>query len=211
MLRTCGCAEPPVLARKAEAPLPLLAHDLDLGGVRRHGHELMPDHEAGRQHGRDTDSGPDAQPPFELFVLGIVISPSSLFVVKAEDAIGHEGDYGDENKARDPERDVDGVVDIGPVRGDRRPPPWAVEVKQHRADRDQKQYQCDSHPDPSLPSKATDTNPGRSSCLSRWLAFLGWHLCHRRPLASPIPPAAKSRECSRPSTLRASASKMIPA
>jgi len=30
-----GCAHSAILARKAEAPLPLLAHDLDFGGVRR--------------------------------------------------------------------------------------------------------------------------------------------------------------------------------
>src|SRR4029079_1670788 len=41
-----GRAELAILARQAEAPLPLLAHDLDLGGVWRNGHELMPDDQA---------------------------------------------------------------------------------------------------------------------------------------------------------------------
>jgi hypothetical protein len=50
------------------------------------------------------------------------------------------------------------LVDVAPVGGDRRPPPRAVDVKQHRADCDQKQYECDSHRHPSLPLKATETN-----------------------------------------------------
>ncbi len=79
--------------------------------------------------------------------------------MKAEDAIGHERDDREENRPGDPEGDADGVVDIAPVSGDRRPPPRAVDVKQHRADRDQKQYECATAiPRSFLPLKATETN-----------------------------------------------------
>ena len=86
------------------------------------------------------------EPPFELLVFGIVGCPPSLLVTKAEDAIGHERDDREENRPGDPERQGDRVVDVAPVRGERRPPPRAEEVKQHRGDRDQKQYDCYSHP-----------------------------------------------------------------
>ena len=88
--------------------------------------------------------------------------------MKAEDAIGHERDDRDENESGDPEGDVDGVVDIAPVRGNRRPPPRAVEVEQHRADRDQKQYQCDSHPRSILAIEGYGDELKEQSALSRW-------------------------------------------
>jgi len=50
------------------------------------------------------DRSPDAEPPFELLVFGIVVCPPSLLVLKAEDAISHERDDREENRARDPER-----------------------------------------------------------------------------------------------------------
>jgi hypothetical protein len=91
-------------------------------------------------------AGPDGEPRFELLVFRIVGCLSSFLVMKAEDAIGHESDHREEHHAGDPEGDADGVVDVAPVGGDRRPPPRAVDVKQHRADCDQKQYDSDSHP-----------------------------------------------------------------
>src|SRR6516225_10490042 len=146
-----GRAQPTILARQAEAPLPLLAHDLDLGGVCRNRHELVPNEKAWRQHGRDAYPGADSEPPFEPFVFGVIGGLPSLLVVKAEDAISHEHDDRGENKPGDPERDVDCVVDVAPVGGDRRPPPRAQEVKHHRADRDQEQYERYSHPTASVP------------------------------------------------------------
>ena len=146
-----GGTHPAILARKAEAPLPLLAHDLDLGRVRRNRDELVPDKQARCQHGCNADPGPDAEPPFELLVFRIIVRLSSFLVMKAEDAIGHESDHREEHHAGDPEGDADGVVDVAPVGGDRRPPPRAVDVKQHRADCDQKQDKCDNHPS-SLPA-----------------------------------------------------------
>ena len=74
-----------------------------------------------------------------LLVFGIVGCPPSLLVVKAEDAIGHERDDRAENRPGDPEGQGDRVVDVTPVGGDRRPPPRAEQVKQHRGDRYQKQ------------------------------------------------------------------------
>src|SRR6202012_5978276 len=110
-----------------------------------------PNDQAGRQHRRDADSCPYAEPPFQLLVFGIVGGPPSLLVVKAEDAIGHERDDRDENESGDPERYVDRAVDVAPVGGDWRPPPRAQEVKHHRTDRDQKQYERYSLPAASLP------------------------------------------------------------
>jgi hypothetical protein len=52
----------------------------------------VPDNQPGRQHGCDADRSPDAEPPFELLVFGIVGCPPSLLVTKAEDPIGHERD-----------------------------------------------------------------------------------------------------------------------
>src|SRR3979409_2464323 len=141
-----GRAHPAILSRKAEAPAPLLAHDLDLGSASRNRYELGPDNQAGCQHGSAADRSPYGEPPFKLFVFGLVGCPPSLLVMKTEDAIGHERDDREENCPGDPESYVDRVVDVAPVGGDRRPPPRAEEVKQHRADRDQKQYECYSHP-----------------------------------------------------------------
>ena len=72
-------------------------------------------------------------------------------MTKAEDAISHEADNGDENDAGDPERNDDGVIDILPVRGDWRPPPRAQEVEHHRSNCDQKQYERDTHAALPLP------------------------------------------------------------
>src|SRR6202048_1177252 len=127
-----GRAHPAILPREAEAPAPLLAHDLDLGSVRRNRDELVPDNQAGCQHGSDADSSPYGEPPFDLFVSGLVGCPPSLLVMKAEDAIGHERDDREENRPGDPERDGDRVVDVAPVCGDRRPPPRAEKGKTHR-------------------------------------------------------------------------------
>src|SRR3981081_2486719 len=173
-----GCAQPAILPREAEAPAPLLTHDLDFGSVRRNRDELVPDNQAGCQHGSDADRSPYGEPPFELFVFGIVGCLPSLLVMKAEDAIGHERNDREENRPGDPERDVDRVVDVAPVCGDRRPPPRAEEVKQHRADCDQKQYDCYSHPSFILAVKGYGYGiKGRSSRLSRWLTSHSPSLC----------------------------------
>src|SRR5690242_11026234 len=87
--------------------------------------------------------------------------------MEAEDAIGHEGDHREEYHAGDPECDADGVVDVAPVGGDRRPPPRAVDVKQHRADCDQKQYDSDSHPSLLLATKGNgDESKGGLASVS---------------------------------------------
>src|SRR6266436_3600681 len=87
-----GSPKPAILSGKPIAPLPLLSHDLDLGRIGRNCDELMPDNQTRCQHGCDADRSPDAEPPFELLVFGIVVCPPSLLVLKAEDAIGHEYD-----------------------------------------------------------------------------------------------------------------------
>src|SRR6202171_1766518 len=138
--------KPAVLSGKPIAPEPLLSHDLDLGRIRRNCDELVPDNQTRRQHGCDTYRSPYAEPPFELLVFGIVGCPPSLLVLKAEDAIGHERDDRKENRPGDPERQGDRVVDVAPVRGERCPPPRAENVKQHRGDRYQEQYERYSHP-----------------------------------------------------------------
>ena len=107
-----GRAEPAVLPRKAKAPLPLLAHDLELGRSFRDRDELVPDEQARRQHGRDAHRGHDGEPPLQLLVLRLVGRPSSLLVAEAEHAIGHEQDDGGENDSGNPERDDDRVIDV---------------------------------------------------------------------------------------------------
>src|SRR5712692_9388761 len=110
-----GRAQPAVFPWKAEAPLPLLADDPDLGRPLRDRDELVPYEQAGSQHGPDTHRGHYGEPPLELFVLWIVYRPSSRLVTEAEYAIGHEQDDGGESNAGNPERDADRVVDVTPV------------------------------------------------------------------------------------------------
>jgi hypothetical protein len=124
-----------------------------------------------------------------LLVFGGIGGLPSLFVVKAEDAIGHEHDDRVENKTGDPERYVDCVVDVAAVGGDRRPPPRAQEVKYHRADRDQEQYERYSHPAASLPVEGYGYGlKGRSTHPPADFAYASVV-----PVASPIQTVATSR------------------
>ena len=66
-------------------------------------------------------------------------------MAEAKDAIGREQEDGDEDRAGDPEGNDEGVVDIAPVRGDRRPPPGADDVKDHRSKRDRNQNKRYQH------------------------------------------------------------------
>src|SRR6516164_8625453 len=136
-----------------------------------------------------THAGPDAEPPLELLVFGVIGGLPSLLVVKAEDAIGHEHDDRGENKPGDPERYVDCVVDVAPVGGDRRPPPRAQEVKHHRADRDQEQYERYSHPTASLPVEGY----GYQRAELTPIAVAGFAFARAVPVASPIQTVATSR------------------
>src|SRR5436853_2321948 len=124
-----GRAEPAVFPRKAEAPVPLPADDLDLGRPLRDRDKLVPYEQTGRQHGPDAHRGPDGEPPLDLLVIRIVYRPCSLLVTEAEYAIGREQDDGGESDPGYPECDDDRVVDVFPVRGNRRPPPRAQNVK----------------------------------------------------------------------------------
>src|SRR2546430_3802300 len=110
-----GRAEPAVFPRKAEAPLPLPADDLDLGRPLRDRDKLVPYEQTGSQHGPDAHRGHYAEPPLKLFVLRIVHRRSSRLVTEAEYAIGHEQDDGGENDPGYPECDDDRVVDVTPV------------------------------------------------------------------------------------------------
>ena len=99
----------------------------------------------GRQHRRDADRGDDGQPELEPPVLGLVVGAGALAMAEAEDAVGHEQHDRREDEPGDPEGDRDRVVDVAPVRGDRRPPPRAQQVKQHRADDDDDECERDGH------------------------------------------------------------------
>src|SRR6266852_2813505 len=110
-----GRAEPAVFPWKAEAPLPLLADDLDLGRPFRDRDKLVPYNHAGSQHGPDPHGGRYGEPPLKLFVLRIVHRPSSRLMTEAEYAIGHEQDDGGEDDPGYPECQVDRVVDVTPV------------------------------------------------------------------------------------------------
>src|SRR5262249_525981 len=108
-------AEPAVLPRKAAAPLPLLADDLELGRSFRDRDKLVPYKQTRNQHGRDAHRGHYREPPLELLVLRIVHRPSSLLVTEGEYAIGREQEDGGENDPAYPECEVDRVVDVTPV------------------------------------------------------------------------------------------------
>src|SRR5207247_9450044 len=73
-----GRAEPAVFPRKAEAPLPLPADDLDLGRPLRDRNKLVPYEQTGSQHGPDAHRGHDGEPTLELLVLRIACRPASL-------------------------------------------------------------------------------------------------------------------------------------
>ena len=62
----------PSLPRQAEAPLPLLTHDLDLGRSFRDGDELVPHKQPRPQQGRDSHRGPDSERPLQPIVLRLV-------------------------------------------------------------------------------------------------------------------------------------------
>ena len=68
-------------------------------------------------------------------------------MAEAPQAIGHEQDDGDEYSAGDPECKGDRLVDVGPVRRDRRPPPRAQKMKYDRADGQHNQSERDLHID----------------------------------------------------------------
>src|SRR5260221_14216403 len=131
-----GRAEPAVFPRKAEAPLPLPADDLDLGCPLRDRDKLVPYEQTGSQHGSDAHRGHYGEPPLKLFVLRLVHRPSSRLVTEAEYAIGREQDDGGETDPGYSECDNEPPVDGSPVRGNRGPPPPAQKTKNHRSDRD---------------------------------------------------------------------------
>src|SRR2546423_8164499 len=109
-----GRAEPAVFPRKAEAPLPLPADDLDLGRPLRDRDKLVPYEQTGSQHGPDAHRGHYAKPPLKLFVLRIVHRRSSRLVTEAEYAIGHEQEDGGEKDPGYPRCDEDRVCHLNP-------------------------------------------------------------------------------------------------
>ena len=131
---------------KPIAPVPLLAEHLDDRCVVGHGHELRPDRKTRREHCRDADGGEHGQPPFELAILGFVVRLRSILAMAiANDRVGEKGVDQDEDDSRDPESHMDGVVHHLPVGRDRREPPRAQEMKQHRAQDEQNKHNCDRH------------------------------------------------------------------
>ena len=85
--------------------------------------------------------------PFELLVLGFVVRRLHLPVTIAQHAPRHEQVDDDEDEARDPERDRDGVVDRAPIGRDRREVPRTQVVKQDRTNDQQHQCDCYNHSD----------------------------------------------------------------
>jgi hypothetical protein len=67
-------------------------------------------------------------------------------VPKAEYAIDHEQEDGNEDHPGNPEGHDDGVVHVTPIGGDLGPPPRAPEVKHDSANHDQEQYDSCNHP-----------------------------------------------------------------
>src|SRR5262249_17371523 len=130
----------------------------------------VPTDQPGRQHGCDPDARAYAEPPFQLLVFGVVGRLSSFLVLKPEDAIRHERDDREEDGPGDPECQADRVVNVAPVGGNRRPPPRAVDVKQHRADCYQEQYDRYSHPSciPAIEGCGYASKSGAHTYLRRW-------------------------------------------
>ena len=138
-------AQDTVGARIAISPAPLLADRFHQHGVFRNLHILGPDKKARRQHRYDPNCCKGGQPPLQLLVLGFVFGPSFLFVAVLVNGIHHEQVDSDKYKPAHNECDGQGVVDHAPVRSDRGQVPGAQEMKQDRADDEQKQDDNKNH------------------------------------------------------------------
>src|SRR5690554_4935695 len=62
-----------------------------------------------------------------------------------DDHLDQESVQDDKNKPGDPEGDVDGEVEEGPVSGDRSPPPGTEDVEQDGNDYQKQDSECDGH------------------------------------------------------------------
>ena len=69
----------------------------------------------------------------------LVFCAPALLVTELVNAIGCETYNRDPNRAGYPESYYDGGVNITPVRGDFRPPPWTSKVEYDRADPNKEQ------------------------------------------------------------------------
>src|SRR4029077_7982491 len=98
-------------------------------GIGRDGDELGPGVESRRKKGRDSYRGPQRETLLELRVLGFVMGFASLPLAIADERVDHEEIDCDENRAGDPERDVDRGVDQTPVGSERREIPTAQQMK----------------------------------------------------------------------------------
>ena len=127
-------------------------------------------------------AGDDGQPPFEPAVLRLV-GGLARAVAEPVEAIGHEGDDGDEHRAGDPERDDDRVVDVAPVRRDGRPPPWTEQVEHHRADDHRHQDQRNNHSHHPQAGRQGALRPERPSELPAEASF---HALHRPRGCAPV-------------------------
>src|SRR6185503_3514269 len=93
----------------------------------------------------DADRGDDRQPPLELLVLGVVDGLLLVVVAVLPHHPGEEEVHGNEDDARDPERQHHRVFHGGPVRRDRREPPRTREMEYEGADDEEDEYYGNRH------------------------------------------------------------------
>ncbi|MAF48029.1 MAG: hypothetical protein CMM10_07195 [Rhodospirillaceae bacterium] len=123
-----------VPAGQAVIPAPLLAENFEFRGALGDGDKIVPGDQSGSQQSDDTGGGHPGKPPFELCVLGLIVSATIFSVTIAVNAIGHEQDDRDIGDPGDPECDDDGVIQRTPIRGKRRKPPGTPNMKNYGAD-----------------------------------------------------------------------------
>ena len=118
-----------VSARETIAPLPLFAEHLYDICFFRHIDEIGPYKQPRRQHCDDAHGGNAGEPFFQRCIFRFIVRLSVGCTAIAEYRQRHEQVDRNENKAGDPQGNVDGRVDRAPVGGQRRKPPGTQPVK----------------------------------------------------------------------------------
>ncbi len=150
-----GGAELPARAREAEAPRPLLPDHLDQHRIARRAHIVRIDEQARRQQRHDAQRGAADQPEFELVIDRLVGGTAAVAMAITPDHVADEQVDADEEGAGDDDRDGQRVVHLLPVGRERRRPPRAQEVEEHRSDNHDHECDGERHIDPSFCAAGT--------------------------------------------------------
>ena len=124
------------------APVPLLADSFNLHGIVRHIHEFGPDEKTRRQHRHNTDRRENRQPGFKLVILRVIDRFGALFGAVFEHRIGHKQVDSHKHEPGDPERDIDGVVNLAPIGSQRGECPRTDKMEHDSTNDQDDQHNC---------------------------------------------------------------------